>query len=96
MSKRTALATLTLALFCSFAASSFAADAPAKGKSSAHSACAESVKKMKGMKTAEERDTFCKGDATCSANNCEAQMHHGKSKHHAATPAPATTAPKTN
>lgn len=95
MSKRTVLAIATLALLCSFGTPSWAADAPAKGKHSAqHEACAEHVKKMKGMKTSAERDTYCKGDSACSSNHCEQMMtHHGKSKqHHAA--AATTTAPK--
>ena len=94
MSKRTVFAIATLALFANFAAPTWAAD-NAKSSSSKHSVCAEHVKKMKAMKTAAERDTYCKGDADCSANKCESMMsHHGKSKHHAAasTPAPA---PKT-
>ena len=92
MSKRTVFAIAALALFTSFAAPTWAADnAPAPhGK---HSACAEHVKKMKGMKTAAERDAYCKGDADCTSNKCESMMsHHGKGKQHAATPAPA---PKT-
>ena len=73
MSKRTVLAIATLALFCSFGTPSWAADAPAKGKHSAqHEACADHVKKMKGMKTSAERDTYCKGDSACSSNHCEA------------------------
>ena len=96
MSKRTALAIATLALFCSFGTPSWAADAPAKGKHSAqHAACADHVKKMKAMKTSAERDTYCKGDSACSSNHCEDMMsHHGKAKHHTAAPA-GTTAPKT-
>ena len=93
MSKRTVLAIATLALFTGFVSPSWAADAPAKDKNSAqHAACADHVKKMKAMKTSAERDAYCKGDSACSTNHCEAMMHHGKSHHHAATPAPA---PKT-
>jgi hypothetical protein len=91
MSKRTAIAIATLAAFCSFAPLSWAADAPAKGKSSEqHAACADHVKKMKAMKTTAERDTYCKGDSACSSNHCEAMMthHHAKTQHHAAAPAP--------
>ena len=95
MSKRTVLAIATLALFTGFVTPSWAADAPAKPKHSAqHEACADHVKKMKEMKTSAERDAYCKGDSACSSNHCEQMLaHHGKSKHHAATPAPA---PKAN
>lgn len=96
MSKRTVLAIATLAMFTNFAAPVWAAE---KSKTSAqHTACAEHVQKMKEMKTAAERDTYCKGDASCTSNHCMSMMHHGKStKHHAAasttTPAPKPTTP---
>ena len=91
MSKRTVLAIATLAMFTNFAAPVWAADKPTDSKSAQHAACADHVKKMKEMKTAAERDTYCKGDASCSSNHCMSMMHHGKSaKHHAA---PTTTAP---
>ena len=94
MSKRTVLAIATLALFTSFAVPTWAADTSAKDKNSAqHAACADHVKKMKGMKTAAERDAYCNGDSACSSNHCEAMMHHGKSHHHASKATPA--APKT-
>ena len=96
MSKRTIFAIAALTVFTNFAAPVWAADAPASGKSAQHTACAEHVKKMKEMKTSAERDTYCKGDASCSSNHCMSMMHHGKgAKHHAAsstmTPAPKTT-----
>jgi len=95
MSKRTVLAIATLAMLTNFAAPVWAADKPADSKSAQHAACADHVKKMKEMKTSAERETYCKGDASCSSNHCMSMMgHHGKSKHHAATTTPAP-APKT-
>lgn len=70
--------------------------AVAAPKHPAKSACAEHVKAMKALKTADERTAYCKEHADCESNHCMDKMaaHHKGAKHHAAsttgTPKPAT------
>jgi hypothetical protein len=97
MSLRTALAIAAAVLVTGF---SFAAEAgtATKTKNADKTACAEHTKKMNGMKTTAERESYCKEHEDCVSHNCTrfAAKHKASStKHHAAAPAtpPATTPP---
>ncbi|HTO07328.1 MAG TPA: hypothetical protein VMR86_09770 [Myxococcota bacterium] len=64
-----------------------AADKPAK------SVCAEHVKAMKGMKTADERTAYCKEHADCESNHCMSKMGHHKSAKKSTAPSSSSTMP---
>jgi hypothetical protein len=90
MSLRTALVIATLVL-----AGNVAGVAGAGTKKP--NACAEHVKNMKAMKTADERAAYCKEHADCESNHCMKSMSHHKSaakKPAASTPAPAPASSK--
>jgi hypothetical protein len=58
----------------------------------APSPCSAHIKAMKGMKTAAEREAYCKDHEDCMSNKCMSHMsaHHKKSSSSsAAAPAPA-------
>ena len=94
---RKLLVIATIAMFASLGSAVRAADAPATPKpkpTAQQTACADYVHKMKSMKTASERDSYCNANAACESNKCEALVTHHKSgsKHHASTATPATPA----
>jgi len=61
----------------------------------AANACAEHVKAMKAMKTADERTAYCKEHADCESNHCMKQMSHHKSAKKSTMAPSSTMEPKT-
>lgn len=93
MSVRTALVIAATVFATGFSLAATAATPAPKNADKA--ACSEHMKNMSGMKTAAEREAYCKEHEDCMSHHCDkmAAKHHKAGSKHTKAPAPATKPP---